>query len=81
MSMSSGPSALDQMGAQRKAIREAADQVLLEQATKTRDEQAVKKDAASIMYGGRSSTQLATRPTPALPPTSGLNGGKTYLGS
>lgn len=80
MGISGGPSALDQIGAQVKAKREAADQVLLEQATEARDKQAVKKDAAQIMFGGRASTNLASQVSRTLA-GSGLGGGKTFLGS
>ena len=77
MGSSGGPSALDQIGAKVTAKREAADQVLLEQATVARDKAAVKKDAGQIMFGGRSGTMLASAPSVGSMATSG----KTFLGS
>lgn len=80
MGASGGPSSLDQMAQKIKAKREAADQVTLEQATKARDKAGVKKDAATVLFGGRQGTSLASNPANSAAAASPVLG-KTYLGS
>lgn len=75
---SSGPSALDQIGAERAKQVAAQDRVILERATEERDEATRRKDTNAIRFGGRASTAFAS----ATGATSSLaTAGKTYLGS